>query len=300
MEINFRKLKLVTTSSYADIYVHDGETDQTEGLVMTPNHMLRQEHPTEHDKEYILVFHEDGKLDALFHRLHPENLPKQENGDVVMWDVMFIEPSRLVREPRPAEPIMSEEKSNDDAEPEPGPGDPQIIVRNIKQDPNHFGSEAGKALRDGKELAFIRRVLKKWKEVYQDYGELSDFLAGYFNLTESISWYELQLYGYTIMQINKVGEKLESDNYLFLRCDIPFVDWAYKWYDAALYDYWILHKELTEDDIRRLAYRNGDNYEELKKLEAQGGYGEGKMWRSIKDQVTEIASHNVNYTFWSD
>ena len=88
MEINFRKLKLVTTSSYADIYVHDGETDQTEGLVMTPNHMLRQEHPTEHDKEYILVFHEDGSLEALFKRLHPENLPEQENGDVVMWDVI--------------------------------------------------------------------------------------------------------------------------------------------------------------------------------------------------------------------
>lgn len=123
----------------------------------------------------------------------------------LLTDPMFIEPSRLVREPLPAEPIMSEEKSNDDAEPEPGSGDPQIIVRNIKQDPNHFGSEAGKALRDGKELAFIQRVLKKWKEVYQDYGELSDFLAGYFNLTESISWYELQLYGYTIMQINKVG-----------------------------------------------------------------------------------------------
>ena len=105
----------------------------------------------------------------------------------LLTDPMFIEPSQLVREPLPAEPIMSEEKSNDDAEPEPGPGDPQIIVRNIKQDPNHFGSEAGKALRDGKELAFIRRVLKKWKEVYQDYGELSDFLAGYFNLTESIS-----------------------------------------------------------------------------------------------------------------
>jgi hypothetical protein len=183
---------------------------------------------------------------------------------------------------------------------EPKPGAPQIIARHIKQDPNHFGSEAGKALRDGKELAFIRRVLKKWKEVYQDYGELSDFLAGYFNLTESISWYELQLYGYTIMQINKVGEKLESDNCLFLRHDIPFVDWAYKWYDQALYDHFILKKELTEDDIRRLAYRNGDDYEELKQLEAQGGYGEGKMWRSIKDQVTEIASHNVNYTFWSD
>lgn len=36
------------------------------------------------------------------------------------------------------------------------------------------------------------------------------------------------------------------------------------------------------------------------KVEAQGGYGEGKMWRSIKDQVTEIASHNVHYTFWED
>lgn len=88
MEMNFRKLKLVTTSSYADIYVYDGETDQTEGLVMTPNHMLRQEHPTEHDKEYILVFHEDGSLDALFKRLHSEDLPEQENGDVVMWDVI--------------------------------------------------------------------------------------------------------------------------------------------------------------------------------------------------------------------
>lgn len=32
MEMNFRKLKLVTTSSYADIYVYDGETDQTEGV----------------------------------------------------------------------------------------------------------------------------------------------------------------------------------------------------------------------------------------------------------------------------
>ena len=88
MEKNFRKLKLVTASFYADIYVHDGETDQAEGLVMTPNHMLRQEHQTEHDKEYILVFHEDGKLDALFHRLHPKDLPQQENGDVVMWDVI--------------------------------------------------------------------------------------------------------------------------------------------------------------------------------------------------------------------
>ena len=91
-------------------------------------------------------------------------------------------------------------------------------------------------------------------------------------------------------------------NFLFLFLDslVPFNGWAYKWYDQALYDHFILKRELTEDDIRRLAYRNGDDYEELKKLEAQGGYGEGKMWRSIKDQVTEIASHNVHYTFWSD
>ena len=29
-----------------------------------------------------------GKLDALFHRLHPKDFPQQENGDVVMWDVI--------------------------------------------------------------------------------------------------------------------------------------------------------------------------------------------------------------------
>lgn len=218
----------------------------------------------------------------------------------LLTDPMFIEPSRLVREPLPAEPIMSEEKSNDNAEPEPGPGDPQIIARHIKQDPNHFQSKAGKALRDGTEMAFVQKVVRDWKKVYQNYREMTDFLADYFNLTESISWNELHLFGLTIQQINRVERMLHREGYLFLDSLVPFDGWAYKWYDQALYDHFILKKELTEDDIRRLAYRNGDDYEELKQLEAQGGYGEGKMWRSIKDQVTEIASHNVNYTFWSD
>ena len=183
---------------------------------------------------------------------------------------------------------------------EPEPGAPQIIARHIKQDPNHFQSKAGKALRDGTEMAFVQKVVRDWKKVYQNYQEMTDFLADFFNLTESISWNELHLFGLTIQQINRVERTLHREGYLFLDSLVPFDGWAYKWYDQALYDHFILKKELTEDDIRRLAYRNGDDYEELKQLEAQGGYGEGKMWRSIKDQVTEIASHNVNYTFWSD
>ena len=87
------------------------------------------------------------------------------------------------------------------------------------------------------------------------------------------------------------GETVEKEKYLTSN---------YKWYDQALYDHLILKRELTEDDIRRLAYRNGDDYEELKKLEVQGGYGEGKMWPSIKSQVLELAAYNVQYTFWDD
>lgn len=183
---------------------------------------------------------------------------------------------------------------------EPKPGAPQIIARHIKQDPIHFQSKAGKALRDGKEMAFIQKVVRKWEKVYQNYQEMTDFLADFFYLTESISWNELQLFGFTIQQINRVERKLPRKGNLFLDSLVPFNGWAYKWYDQALYDHFILKRELTEDDIRRLAYRNGDDYEELKKLEAQGGYGEGKMWPSIKSQVLELAAYNVQYTFWDD
>jgi len=183
---------------------------------------------------------------------------------------------------------------------EPEPGAPQIIARHIKQDPNHFESKAGKALRDGKEKAFIQKVVRDWKKVHQNYQELTDFLADYFNLTESISWAELQLFGDTIIQLNHVKFKQPREDYLYLSALVPFPEWAKKWYDQAFYEYSTLKKELTEDDIRRLAYRNGDDYEELKKLEAQGGFGEGKMWSSIREQVLEIATYNVHYTFWDD
>lgn len=183
---------------------------------------------------------------------------------------------------------------------ESAPGDPQIIARHIKQDPNHFQSKAGKALRDGTEMAFVQKVVRDWKKVYQNYREMTDFLADYFNLTESISWNELHLFGLTIQQINRVERTLHREGNLFLDSLVPFDGWAYKWYDQALYDHFILKKELTEDDIRRLAYRNGDDYEELKQLEAQGRYGEGKGWPSLKAQVLELAAYNVHYTFWSD
>lgn len=195
---------------------------------------------------------------------------------------------------------MDDKLTQEPIKAETEPGEPQIIERHIKQDPNHFESKAGKALRDGKEMAFVQKVVREWKKVYQNYEQLTDFMADYFNLTESISWNELQLYGYALQQINRVERKLPRKGYLFLHTFVPFTGWAYKWYDQALYDHFILKKELTEDDIRRLAYRNGDDYEELKKLEAQGGYGEGKMWSSIKEQVLEIALYNVHYTFWDD
>lgn len=216
-------------------------------------------------------------------------------------------PPELSFDPDAQEPITAHdlfggpehETSNDGAD-EPEPGAPQIIARHIKQDPNHFESKAGKALRDGKEMAFIQKVVRKWEKVYQNYQEMTDFLADYFNLTESISWNELNLLGLTIQQINTVERTLQRKGNLFLDTLVPFDGWAYKWYDQALYDHFILKKELTEDDIRRLAYRNGDDYEELKKLEARGGYGEGKMWPSIKSQVLELAAYNVKYTFWDD
>lgn len=84
------KLKLVTQSPFVDVYVTDGETDEYDGLVMTPNHMLRQEHSTPADKEYIIIFNEDGTLNALFKRLRKDlfPLPLEEENDVVMWDVI--------------------------------------------------------------------------------------------------------------------------------------------------------------------------------------------------------------------
>ena len=179
-------------------------------------------------------------------------------------------------------------------------GAPQIIVRHIKQDPNHSESKAGKALRDGTEMAFIQKVVRDWKKEYQNYQEMTDFLADYFNLTETISWNELHLYGLTIQQINRVERKLQRKGHLYLSALVPFDGWDCKWYDQALYDHFILKKELTEDDIRRLAYRNGDDYEELKQLEEQGGYGEGKGWPSLKSYVLEIAALNVQHTFWDD
>jgi len=83
------KLKLITSCPYVDIYIHDGETDKAEGLVMMPNHMLRQEHATSPMKEYILVFHPDGTLDALFKRLRMDKImPEEVESDVQLWDVI--------------------------------------------------------------------------------------------------------------------------------------------------------------------------------------------------------------------
>lgn len=84
------KLKLVTQTPFVDVYLTGGETDKCDGLVMTQNHMLRQEHSTPADKEYIIVFNEDGTLNALFKRL-PQTLfpiPLEEESDVVLWDAI--------------------------------------------------------------------------------------------------------------------------------------------------------------------------------------------------------------------
>ena len=168
-------------------------------------------------------------------------------------------------------------------------------------------SQAGKAIRNHDELAFLMMLKNKWKEEGLNYTEVSDFLKDYFSLTEDISWEELHLYGWAAREINQV-EKEELDQkrqgYLFLKSNVPFPGWAEMWYEPVLYK--ISRAELkdknfepTEEDLRRLAYRCGENYDEMKTREARGEYAkEDAFWHSVRDEILETASLNAFYQFW--
>ena len=146
-------------------------------------------------------------------------------------------------------------------------------------------SQAGKAIQNHNELAFLLMLKNKWREEGLNYTEVSDFLKDYFTMTKDISWEELHLYGLAVKEINQLEKnELEQcrEGYLFLKSDVPFMGWAYMWYDFALYEHMILDKEPTEEDLRRLAYRNGQDYEKIKS----------------RDESLEIAGKNATYTFW--
>ena len=173
---------------------------------------------------------------------------------------------------------------------------------------NHFASDACKAIQNHDELAFILMLKNKWREEGLNYTEVSDFLKDYFNLTENISWAELHLYGLVVKEINQLENtelgQLRKKN-LFLKSDVPFMGWAEMWYEPALYkisksEWEGENIEPTEDDLRRLAYRNGQDYDEMKAHETPGRYvnEQGIVWNSVRDAILEIAGLNALYSFW--
>ena len=169
-------------------------------------------------------------------------------------------------------------------------------------------SQAGKAIQNHEELAFLTMLKNKWREEGLNYTEVTDFLKDYFNLTKDISWEELHLYGLVVKEINQLektelGQRRKKN--LFLKSDVPFMGWAEMWYEPALYK--ISMNELerngiepTEDDLRRLAYRNGQDYDEMKAHETPGQYvnEQGVVWNSVRDAILEIAGLNAHYLFW--
>lgn len=64
-----------------------------EGLFLMPNNQIRQEKPSNGDKEFIFVFDVEGNPYGLFKKIHSEDQSRfscEVKSDVAIWDKVYM------------------------------------------------------------------------------------------------------------------------------------------------------------------------------------------------------------------
>lgn len=94
MEQNCKELEKVSTleQNIVVCVVKAQNSNNENGLFLTPANQIRQEKASAQDKEFIALFDMDGNFIGLFKRTHRENsqqFPCEETSDVVIWDRVY-------------------------------------------------------------------------------------------------------------------------------------------------------------------------------------------------------------------